>query len=120
MLHSRFGGRKDYDALFRGPVDGWEYREATLTAFEREDTTRYLHEYYRTSLRCRVLDVLQPTPRPGTGELESAGTEFGDIWAWWEKRLRRGDLELEDSENNSAWLFAKCTKPQERMHKSCR
>ena len=107
MLHSRFGGRKDYDARFRGPVDGWEYKEATLTAFERKDTTCYLHEYYCTSLRCRALDVLQPTPSPGTGELESAGVEFGDIWAWWEKRLRRGDLELEDSEKSSAWLFAK-------------
>ena len=111
MLHSRFGGRKDYDPLFRGPVDGWDYREATLTAFEREDTMRYLHEYYRTSIRCRALDVLQPTIRPRTGELESAGVEFGAIWACWEKRLRGGDLELElgDSKERSDWLFAKHT-----------
>ena len=70
---ARFGGRRDYDHLFRGPERSCEYREATLTPFASEDRENYLHEYYRTSLRCRVIDVLQPKALPGTGELESGG-----------------------------------------------
>ena len=54
---ARFGGRKDYDKFFKGPVINCPYMEAALTPFHRDDTTRYLHEFYATSLRCRALDM---------------------------------------------------------------
>ena len=35
--------------------------EAALTPFHRDDTTRYLREFYATSLRCRALNVSRKT-----------------------------------------------------------
>ena len=56
---ARFGGRRDYDKFFR--VTDCPYMEAALTPFHRDDTTRYLREFYATSLRCRALNVSRKT-----------------------------------------------------------